>query len=324
MKYKESDEILEKIKAAQNILLNVHRNPDLDTVGSSMAIKEALETLGKKVTVICPSVLGKSYTFIQGTEKIQTINFHSFDFSPYDLFLILDSGSWQVVSDTKDIHPPTIPIINIDHHRTNEFNNVVVRLLDIKACATGEIVYLLLTSWNITITKTIATALFSAIAGDTVFFKYGDEPKRSFAVAQKLIDLGADKDLLVAKYFDSQDFNFVKMLGLFLNKIEKDDKGQFVWAAVPYDDYIRLGKQRGAREAAADSFFRSVEGYRFGIAMLETEKGVLHISFRSKPGVDVSELAHKLGGGGHAQAAGATVEDEFSKAVQKVLNVCRK
>lgn len=324
MTYPESQTILSTIQNAQNILLNVHRNPDLDTVGSSMALKEVLESLGKKVTVFCPSVVEKSYSFIKGVRDIQTVDFHSFDFKPYDLFLILDSGSWQIVSNTKDTQPPQIPIINIDHHRTNEFSNVLLRLLDTQACATAEIVYSLLTDWDVKMTKNIATALFSAIAGDTVFFKYGDEPKRAFAVAQKLIELGADKDLLVATYFDSQDFNFVKMLGLFLSKIEKDEENKFVWAAVPYDDYIRLGKQRGAREAAADSFFRSVEGYKFGIAMLETDKGILHISFRSKPGVDVSVLAKKLGGGGHAQAAGATVEDKFSKAVEKVLKVARK
>jgi len=35
--YPESKKILDKIKSAKNILINVHRNPDLDSIGSATA-----------------------------------------------------------------------------------------------------------------------------------------------------------------------------------------------------------------------------------------------------------------------------------------------
>ncbi|MDP2691784.1 MAG: hypothetical protein Q8O95_05280, partial [bacterium] len=44
--------ILDEIKRASSILLHCHPSPDPDSVGSALAMKFALEQLGKKATVI--------------------------------------------------------------------------------------------------------------------------------------------------------------------------------------------------------------------------------------------------------------------------------
>ena len=93
----------------------------------------------------------------------------------------------------------------------------------------------------------------------------------------------------------------------------------FVWSAIPYEIFEKYGKPEGVREMAADMFFRGISRSEFGVAMLENEKGVIDISFRSKKDKDVSKLAYSLGGSGHKNAAGATLFGNFNEIVKKVL-----
>lgn len=315
---KESMAILTEIKKAKRILINAHRNPDLDSIGSSLTMSYALKRMGKEVAIICPHVVTSNFYFLKGADQIQTIDYDSFDFTKYDLFLILDSANWHIVTGKKELRGADIPIVVIDHHNINTLKGLV-KLVDKKACAVAEMVYHLLTNWNIYIDKDTATALFSGMAGDTVFFKYSEDPISSFETALHLLRLRADKELLVNKYFNNYQREFVTLMGIFLERMTFDKKGKFTWAAVPYEIYKKLDKPAGARETVADSFFRSIQGSDFGVAMLEEEKNKLAVSFRSRGDVDVSLLAQLLGGGGHTGAAGVTLYLPFKQAVQAVL-----
>ncbi len=87
----------------------------------------------------------------------------------------------------------------------------------------------------------------------------------------------------------------------------------------PYETFEKYGKPEGVREMAADLFFRGIKGTDFGVAILEYEKGQISLSFRSKKDADVSTYAKLFGGGGHKNAAGATVKGEFKESVNKIL-----
>src|SRR3990167_9084074 len=100
MNYKESAQILEEIKKAKKILLNCHRSPDPDSIGSVLAMKLVLESMGKEIEIICPSrELYESVNYLPGYNKIKRgIDYSAFNFSDYDLFVVLDSASWGMVS----------------------------------------------------------------------------------------------------------------------------------------------------------------------------------------------------------------------------------
>lgn len=323
MYYSQSFKILEAIKKANNILINVHRNPDLDSIGSATALFLALKKMRKLVTLVCPHQVPENFKFLRGAEKIMTIDFSSFDFSSYDLFLIVDSGSYDIVTGRKEIRLPDIKKIVIDHHKTNNFTDVNIRLLDKKASATAEIVYQLFQDWGLRINSDMATALFSGIAGDTVFFKYSGNTQLTFQIIKDLLDKGADKDKLIDQVFDSFDFNLVKMMGEFLRKMEKGNlpTGKFIYSIIDYETYEKYGKPKGVRELVADFFARSIKGYSFGIIILEEEKGKFAVSFRSKKDTDVSQIAKKLGGGGHKNASGATIYGNINQVIKKIKEI---
>lgn len=323
MYYSQSLKILETVKKANNILINVHRNPDLDSIGSATALYQALTKIGKKVTLVCPHEIPENFKFLKGVESIQTVDFKEWAITriapTYDLFLILDSGSCDIVTGSKEIKLPEIKKIIIDHHLTNNWENYLSRLLDTKASATAEIVYRLFTDWEVGFDKNISTSLLSGIAGDTVFFKYPKDPGVTFKIVNDLIKKGANCNLLVEKFHDSMSFDFVKLLGEFLKNMKRE-KG-FIWSAVSCEVFEKHGRPKGVRETAADSFFRSIKNVDFGVALLEEEKGKINMSFRSKKDTDVSVIAKKLGGGGHKNAAGATVYGNIDQVINKIKEV---
>jgi phosphoesterase RecJ-like protein len=322
--YPLSKSIFEEIKQVNKILINVHRNPDLDSIGSATALYQALIKMGKKVTLVCPHEIPENFKFLKGADKVLTIDFKTWAGKPrpYDLFLILDSGSYDIVTGSKEIKLPDIKKIVIDHHRTNLFTDVGIKLLD-EIAATCEIIYQMFVDWGIKIDPDMATSLFSGIAGDTVFFKYGQNTKKTFKIATELLDLGADKNKLIDQVFDSFDFDLVQTMGKFLIKMKKgiSSAGEFIYSIMDNETFIKYGSHRGAREMVANLFARSIKGFDFGIMAVEYEKGKFAVSFRSKKNTDVSVIAKKLGGGGHKNAAGATIHGSIDQVINKIKKV---
>jgi len=319
--YFQSKLIFQEIKQSKNILINVHRNPDLDSIGSATALYRALNKIGKKATLVCPHEIPENYRFLKGADLVLTIDFKTWadtDVRPYDLFLILDSGSYDVVTGSKEIKLPDVKKIIIDHHRTNNWENYVERILDIKASSTSEIIFNLLNDWEVEFDSDIATSLFAGISSDTVFFKYDQNAKNTFKITAELLDKGADRDKVVEQAFDSFDFDLVRTIGEFLTKIRKGDR--YIYSVLDNETYVKFGKQKGAREIVANLFARSIKGFDFGIMAVEYEAGKFALSFRSKK-TDVSVIAKKLGGGGHKNAAGATFKGNTDQLIEKIKKI---
>src|ERR1035437_6801700 len=104
---KEAPKILAAIKSANNILLHCHPSPDPDSVGSALAMKFALEQLGKKATVIKgDSVIPQAFMHFPGANDIVQKNFGEVDLKEFDLFISLDAGGLNMISSLRPIIIP--------------------------------------------------------------------------------------------------------------------------------------------------------------------------------------------------------------------------
>ena len=148
MNYRESRQILGEIKKAKKILVSCHKGPDPDSIGSTMALYYFLTSIDKEVEVVCLDDVADYCNFLPSTEVIKRVNYEKFDFSKFDLFIIPDSGSWDMVVGKDLIKLPKVTTIVIDHHITNTgFGNL--QIVDTEACATAEIVWRLTKELNI-------------------------------------------------------------------------------------------------------------------------------------------------------------------------------
>ena len=327
MNYKNSSSILETVKKAKKILINIHPHADLDSVSSSLAFKKVIEKIDDKkdVLIISSEKIKENFSFLgEEVKKIKVIDFSSFNFSSFDLFLILDSSSYDRITGSKKIFlPKNIKRIVIDHHLNNLIESDI-KIVDDKACATCEILFKLFLDWRVKIGKNLATLILAGIAGDTVFFRYFSDVENQWKLVEHLLDLRANFGLIRENYF-SYSLSFLNFLGEFLRrlKIEKGKDKKFVWAAMSFEEYKQFELPATGQSFVADLFLAAVKDIDFGFLILEKEKNKLSLSFRSKPDINVAVIAQRLGGGGHKNAAGATVEGEFEKMVEKILKVVK-
>jgi bifunctional oligoribonuclease and PAP phosphatase NrnA len=325
MNYEKSLIILEEIKKAKKILINCHYKPDADGIGSGLAIYLALKKLGNfEIELICPSKISESYNYLPGFEKIKQVNYSEFDFSKYDLWIIPDAANWWQISGVLDFAPPKIKVINFDHHETNEVgfeNSIVSKGLS----STTELLYDVFEDWGVELNKDMATALLSGVVGDTGVFRYTNVTSKTLEIGKKLMDLGADKNLIVMKTYGSIPFNEMKFWGRILDLMQFEKEYNFVWVAISLEEYEKYGRPVEAKSASASNFASVVEGTDFGIIIVEEKKDFVTCSFRSRGNFDISKMASELGGGGHKEAAGARIIGlSFDDAVKKVLDVARK
>jgi phosphoesterase RecJ-like protein len=326
MNFQESEKILQEIKKADSILINCHRNPDPDSVGSALAMYWELSKLGKKVSIISPTKINYNLEFLPNFKKIQIVDFSTFDFSEHDLFFCLDSSSWDMVLGSNTLEQPKIPVVVIDHHKTKS-NYGKINLLKDKIPSTGEMLYLLFSDWKLKLDKTSASCLLCAIIGDTGAFRFPNlnSDVQTLQIAADLIELGANKTEIVQNLFRTTEPVLLRFWGKVLKEMKVDQKARFVWSAISLEEYLSLGKLAIGKETAASQFFQIVSGTDFGLLMVEEEKNTLSISLRSRTGFDTSKIALELGGGGHIYASGAKIQGlPFAEAVQKVLETARK
>lgn len=65
MNFKESSNLLNKIKLANKFILNPHRGPDLDSVAAVAAMSIVLTKLGKSVDIYCVEQIPSVYKFVR-------------------------------------------------------------------------------------------------------------------------------------------------------------------------------------------------------------------------------------------------------------------
>ena len=327
MNYKNSSLILKTVKKAKNILVNIHPHADLDSISSALVFKKVIEQIDSKknVLVVSPEAIKEDFSFLgEEVKNIKVIDFSSFDFSSFDLFLILDASSDDRVTGSKKIFlPRSIIKIVVDHHLNNQIV-ADIKLINEEACATCEILFKLFSDWQIKIDRYLATLILAGMAGDTVFFRYFSDVKNQWKLVARLLRLRADFFLIRKNYF-SYSLPFLQFLGEFLRrlKIEKKDGKKFAWAAMSFEEYQQFGLPATGQSFVADLFLAAIKEVDFGFLILEKEKNKLSLSFRSKPEINVAAIAQKLVGGGHRNAAGATVEGEFKKMVEEILKVVK-
>jgi len=315
--------ILAEIKKAKSVLLHCHPSPDPDSVGSALALKFAVESLGVKATVIKgDSEIPKGFLNFPGAANILMKSYWEIDPADYDLFVIVDAGM-SGISRKKPVQslPEGLTVINIDHHATNAGCGKI-SIVDSSYPAAAELVYDILSVAGLKIGPEMAANLLVGMYTDTGGFKYEGVSKRTFKVAAELISLYPDFPKMIEAMESSLTLGDLAFRAAGLNSVETACAGKIILSAVPNSLLVeKKVPDISVSTGEISTILRLVGGFELAIALIEARPGLVRLSFRTGAGKDhdVSRLAAFFGGGGHKKAAGATFEMSLNEAKEKVV-----
>ncbi|MBP3329195.1 MAG: bifunctional oligoribonuclease/PAP phosphatase NrnA [Clostridia bacterium] len=297
-----------------NIIILVHANPDGDTLGCGYALLRALRKLGKKAEVLRPENVGRKYTYIYedlGKE----------DFEPEYVVSVDVADIKLLEEDARKKYGSKINLA-IDHHPSNcvECENL---LLEDTAAAACEIIYKVIDALGVGFDKKIADCLYTGITTDTGCFRYSNTTSQTYMMAAKLVDLGADGPGINRIMFETKSKSYVLLEKLVMDTLEMHFDGRCAVVHLDYDMYEKSGSDESETDPLA-SKTRQIEGVCVGIFLREKQDGSFKISLRTVEPVNASEVCRKLGGGGHARAAGCQCDGPFENAREKILSVVQE
>ncbi len=312
------NQIKEVINNSKKILIATHVDPDGDAIGSSLGLYNSLELLNKNVDIIIKKA-SKDFDFLTNFNKIKTDE-SELD-NNYDTLFVLDcSDKNRVALDFEQFEFNNV--IVIDHHATHmEFGDIT--LLDSNSCATCEIVFDFVNSLNIDINKKIAECLYSGIVTDSGCFKYASVTPHTFEVAKILLEKDLNISYITRRVNDVMTINKFNLLKICLNNIEIIDKN-IAFTYLSKNDIQLVGNNEDNIHEGLVNYGRDIEDIEVSIFVRQTDDNEYKVSMRSNEYVNVSEIAQKLGGGGHIKAAGIKYKGKIEELKEILINEAKK
>ena len=256
-----------------------------------------------------------------GNFKPQDVSFADGNFQ-FDLAIVLDAADWDQVgalyADNTKLFQG-VPIINIDHHSSNDYYGTV-NLVDLTATATCEILVGLVEALGPSlIDENMATALLTGIVSDTGSFQHSNTTPKSLTIAAQMVGFGARQQEIIKNLFKTKSFTTLKLWGKILSDIKLDEAHRLSWSLVPLAYFQETGAGTEETGGVIDELMTSVPGADIVVLLSEKEARTISGSIRTKKGVNSAELAALFGGGGHPGAAGFKLADiDLSQAEEVV------
>jgi bifunctional oligoribonuclease and PAP phosphatase NrnA len=291
------------IAQAKNILLVAHTRPDPDTVGSNSALHEHLVALGKNVTITCydsfPDVL------IPLGQK-EFVHPDTLELGQFDAVFALDSVDRGFHLFRDKLREDQVVVL-MDHHPDIELHGDVV-IIDKDYSSTSEILYLYFKYAEARITKRMATYLLAGLVFDTGGFKHSKVSPQVMEIASQLMQKGAPLEKVSQIIFAHQNIGALRLWGKAIEKARLYPSNGMLVTAVTEEEI-------GECDATPDDIYQvvsilsTIPEAKFTLVLSQRDKSTVRGSLRSMDhhNVDVSQIAHQFGGGGHHLASGFEV-----------------
>jgi phosphoesterase RecJ-like protein len=301
--------ILAALREGERFLVCSHSRPDGDAIGSMLAMGMLLRQMGKRPDLVAADRIPAVYRGLPGVGQIRrAMRVHG----PYDAVILLECDGLER---TRLRGLERMFHINIDHHASGkEFGQL--NWIDRYACSVGELVHGLVKAAGGTVTPEMATCLYTTLLTDTGGFCYGGIRANTFRLAAELTEAGADPVRVARDVYFANPFSKMLILGKALSNLRRD--GALAWLWVTHDDMVATGAAEEDCEGVVN-YALSTAGVEAAVFLRELPEGRIRLSLRGKGKVNVAGIAERMGGGGHENAAGCTLEGPMQRATDEIL-----
>jgi len=313
---------LKKVAAAirkyKRFLISSHTSPEGDALGSELAFYYLLKSLGKQAIIVNEDPLPQECGFFPGKDKVRLYNPGLRDIN-FDCVVILDCSDLGRIGQVQGLIKGKFPIINIDHHiSNNKFGDI--NLVDAKASSASEIIFKLHKEMHTPLNKDSALLLYAGILTDTGSFRYSNTTSFTHQAAGEMLRFNFNVNQVYRDMYENIPFTDIQLLSKVLAHIHRTAGGRIAWVEVP----AKLLRHKKITFDLSDhilSFIRSIKDTQVVALFKENLGGRNEIRFnlRSNGKVDVNKIARSFGGGGHKTASGCTISGRLSRVREKVI-----
>jgi len=309
--------VADAIRGHERFLITTHENPDGDALGSLLAMKLALDLLGKDAVMVLfgDAPFPGEYAFMPLAELRRRWP----DDVSERVLLAVDCANESRIADPEVLG--RVPLsVDIDHHHDNtRFGQINLIIPD--ASSTGEVLRDLFRELDVELTPGIAEALYIALVTDTGRFQYTNTTPKALRLAAELVEAGADVHRVFQGVYESVQFAKLKLLARALERAQVFEGGRIVVSYLLRTDFSEVGAAEPYSEGIID-YLRAVEGADMAVLIREPPRQdgpTRRVSLRASiDELDVSAIARKSGGGGHRQAAGFSSEASIEEITEFV------
>lgn len=313
--------ILNLIDQHHDFMISAHVNPDPDALCSEVALALFLVDMGKRVLIVNEEEVPERYRFLPKMSLIRPLEEMNKNLKAQVLF-VLDCGDMDRIGRVKEYLPEGIIVVNIDHHVTNErFGDINWVVED--ASSTCEVIYELLKSAKVALTKTQAVHLYTGIMTDTGSFCYDNTSRRAHMISGELLDFGFSANEIYRQIYETTPLSDMKLFSQVVSEFDLFGDDQIVFINLSKKIMAQFSGQFEVRDRIF-KFFRSIQEIEMIVIFTEEGPQQTRVNFRSKTKVNVAKLASFFGGGGHKRASGAMVNMPMDQARAVVLRESKK
>ncbi len=291
------------IRRGQRFVVASHSRPDGDAIGSAMAMALAVRALGKHATVVTDGV---PPVFLQPFPDVAGIQITPEVSDAYDAALIMECSD---LARTGVLGLDRSPVMNIDHHPGNKVYGAV-NWIDQSAAACGEMAFTLIDALGVPISPAIATHVYLAILTDTGSFHFSHLSPRTYDIARRCVEAGADPQWIARTHYDSNSLARVRIFGAVMNAMEIVDGGRVALLSVTRKVMADLGGTSDDLEGLIN-FPLTVKDIEAVAFFKEVGDQDWRVSMRSKGNVDTGVIARQFSGGGHTNASGCSAKGDL-------------
>lgn len=310
------DKILEEIKNSEKIVILTHEEPDGDAIGSSLAMLDAIESLGKSADVIIPEY-AITFDFMPGIEKI----IKESNIQTYDLAISLDCADSKILKGYSKYFENAKTKIVIDHHGSNTMYGDI-NYINPAYPACCQILVGMFQYFGIQMTKQMATCIMTGIITDTGGFSYS-ATSETFEFAADILRIGVDISKIFKKTLYTKTHANFELNKMAMSRMEFLENGKIAFTYITSDDIKKVNAKVGDHEGIVD-IGKNIENVEVSIFLHETDGKGFKVSFRSCEYVDVANVAIMFGGGGHKKAAGAYIKGTPEEIKNRIVSEIKK
>ena len=307
-------ELVQRIKQGQRFVVASHQRPDGDAIGSAMAMALALRAIGKDATVVTDGI---PPVFLQPFPDVASIRITPEVTETFDAALIMECSE---LARTGVTGLDRSPVMNIDHHPGNTGYGAI-NWVDESAAACGEMAFTLIEALGAPLTREIATHVYLAVLTDTGSFHFSHLSPRTYEIARRCVEAGADPQWIARTHYDSNSLARVRIFGAVMNGMVIVDEGRVALLSITRQTMTDLSGTGDDLEGLIN-FPLTVKDIEAVAFFKEIGDHDWRVSLRSKGTVDVGAIARWQGGGGHTNAAGCSAKgalDEVNKQFGQLL-----